>query len=364
MNICLMGPLPPLRGGIAQFNSRLARSLEAAGHRVARVGFRTLYPSLLFPGRTQFEPGPEPSWEGAGLLLRPFAPLSWPGVRRAVTSTGCDSCVVQWWHPFFAPCLEACTPRGIPTAVVCHNLAPHEGFPLGGALTRRYLAGKILAVHGGTDVDRALSLGASAVVRLFHPLYDQYLHDAPSREDARRTLGFAPDRVVILFFGLVRRYKGLDLLIQAMGLLPENHLLLAAGENYGSERELEREAEGLAGRFVRHDRFIPDSEVGLYFRAADIVALPYRSATQSGVAQIALAFGKPLVATDVGSLREVMEPGSTGELAQAPEPACLADALSRCADLLKDPDLEDRIRSFSRRFSWTVYTEKLLEALR
>jgi glycosyltransferase involved in cell wall biosynthesis len=360
----MMGPLPPLRGGIAQFNSRLSLSVEEAGHRVARVGFRTLYPSLLFPGRSQFEPPSAASGPCAEILIRPSAPLTWPGARRAVTLTGCQACVVQWWHPFFAPCLEACTPRGIPAAVVCHNLEPHEGFPLGGALTRHYLAGKILAVHGETDVGRAQALGASEVVRLFHPIYDQYLPGAPSREEARAVLGFAPDRVVILFFGLVRRYKGLDLLVQAMGLLPENYVLLAAGENYGSERELERDAGGLGGRIIRHDRFIPDSEVGLYFRAADIVALPYRSATQSGVAQIALAFGKPLVATDVGSLREILDPGSTGELAPVPEPACLAEALSRCSGLLKDPELEERVRSFSRRFSWDVYTQKLLEALR
>ncbi len=363
MKICMLGPFPPLRGGIAQFSSRLARSVEQAGHRVVRAGFRTLYPSLLFPGTTQFEPGPELPESGVLPLLRPSSPLTWPGALRSLSRAGCDACIVQWWHPFFAPCLKACTPRGIPAAVVCHNLEPHEGFPLGMRLTRSYLSGRILAVHGEKDVEAAWSLGASGVVRLFHPIYDQYLQNAPSREEARRTLGFAPDRVVVLFFGLVRRYKGLDLLIRAMGMLPENTVLLAVGENYQSERELEKEAEDLGERFVRHDRFVPDQEVGLYFRAADIVALPYRSATQSGVAQIALAFGKPMVVTDVGSLREVLEPGSTGELALTPEPACLAEALSRCAGLLGDPGLKNRVEAFSRRFSWEVYTEKLLEAL-
>ncbi len=363
MKICLLGPFPPLRGGIAQFNSRLAKALGEAGHRIEKVGFRTLYPRLLFPGRTQFEEAGSASPVEGVPLLRPTAPLTWPRTRRIISSMACDAAVVQWWHPFFAPCLSACLPRNIPAAAVCHNLLPHEGFPFAQALTERFMRSmRTLVVHGGTDVDRASSFGGR-VVTLFHPLYDQYLEGAPSRAEARRRLGIPEGRTVLLFFGLVRRYKGLDILIEAMKLLPDDTVLLAAGENYGDERELAEAASTLGDRFERHDRFIPDREVGVFFRAADIVVLPYRTATQSGVAQIALAFGKPMVVTDVGSLGETVQPGVTGEIAERPDAGLLAGAVMKCGRIVSDPGHGDRVAVFAARFSWKTYAEALVNGL-
>lgn len=363
MKICLLGPFPPFRGGIAQFNSRLARVLEETGHSVERVCFRTLYPKALFPGRTQIEAPGASSGPVCVPALRPTAPLSWPGTRRMLSSLGCHASIVQWWHPFFAPCLISCMPAGIPAAAVCHNLQPHEGFPFSGVLTRKFLKkARAIVVHGKADETRAAAMGGK-VVRLFHPLYDQYLPGAPSREEARRSLGIPDDRVVLLFFGLVREYKGLDILTRAMRLLPENHVLLAVGENYGPEKALEAIGGPLGNRFMRYDEFVPDPCVGRFFMAADMVVLPYRTATQSGVAQIALAFRKPMVVTDVGSLSETVEPGVTGELSPEPEEGALAEAVLRCGRLLPDPCLEDRIEGFSRRFSWRTYAEKVVKAL-
>lgn len=363
MRICLLGPFPPFRGGIAQFNTRLAAALEEEGHSVERAGFRTLYPGVLFPGRTQLEPPGSGQHPAVIRALRPTAPLSWPGTRRMLSSLGCRACIVQWWHPFFAPCLMSCMPRGIPSAAVCHNLSPHEGFPLAGTLTARFL-GRVntMVVHSGEDQARAEALGGKAL-RLFHPVYDQYLAGAPSRDEARKSLGIHEDMVVLLFFGLVREYKGLDVLIEAMDLLPQDHVLLAAGENYGSEPTLVARASSLGDRFIRHDLFVPDSGVARYFMAADMVVLPYRSATQSGVAQIALAFRKPVVVTDVGGLAETVEPGVTGEISPAADREDLARAVLRCGGLLDDPRLEERIEAFSRRFSWRSYAERVVKAL-
>lgn len=362
MKICLLGPFPPFRGGISQFNSRLAGALELAGQQVVKVGFRSLYPGVLFPGKSQYENSGAAVDRSDMPLLRPASPFSWSGARRRIGSLRCDAVVVQWWHPFFAPCLSACLPRGIPAMAVCHNLHPHEGFPFAKTLGRRFLNRmECIVVHGGADGERAASL-RGRVVRLFHPIYDQYLSAAPSREEARNRLGIPKESTALLFFGLVRRYKGLDMIVEAMKLLPENHVLIAAGENYGSEKDLSELAAPLGGRFLRFNTFIPDAEVGLYFGAADIVVLPYRTATQSGVAQIALAFRKPMVVTNVGSLGETVSPGVTGEIAE-PSPNDLAEAVKRCRHLLKDPELDARVGDWSARFSWKVYAETLVREL-
>lgn len=362
MRICLLGPFPPLRGGISQFNQRLAGALELEGHRVAKAGFRSLYPGFLFPGKSQYETSNRESPGEDIPLIRPTNPLSWPGARRAISSLGCDALVVQWWHPFFAPCLSACIPGGIPAAAVCHNLDPHEGFPLSKPIARMFLNRMdSIVVHGAADAERAAPLRGK-VIRLFHPIYDQYIAGAPSREEARSRLGIPQGSTALLFFGLVRRYKGLDLMVQAMEHLPENHILIAAGENYGSEEELAGLAAPLGGRFLRHAAFIPDSDVGLYFRASDIVVLPYRTATQSGVAQIALAFRKPMVVSTAGSLGETVLPGVTGEIA-GPDPQALAEAVTKCGSLLEDPGIEGKIGEWARRFSWKVYAETLVRGL-
>lgn len=362
MRICLMGPYPPLRGGISQFNFRLAGALEIEGHQVVRVGFRSLYPGFLFPGRSQYDATPEGAPRADMPLLRPTNPFSWSGTRRMISSLGCGAVVVQWWHPFFAPCLSACLPGGIPAAAVCHNLQPHEGFPFSKALGGHFLNRMdSIVVHGAADAERAARF-RGRVVRLFHPVYDQYTSGAPTREEARKRLGIPNGSTALLFFGLVRRYKGLDLMVRAMEHLSGDHILIAAGENYGSEDELSAIAAPLGGRFLRYNRFIPDADVGLFFMASDIVVLPYRTATQSGVAQIALAFGKPMVVSSAGSLGETVSPGVTGEIAE-PDPAALAEAVIRCGRLLENRELEARVGEQARRFSWKVYAETLVRGL-
>lgn len=362
MRIGLLGPFPPFRGGIAQFGARLADTLSGMGHSVDRIGFRTLYPGVFFPGKTQFEDSgshhpPVPR------LLHPTLFPSWPGARRRMSQMKWDLALVQWWHPFFAPCFFCTLPGGVPATAICHNLLPHEGFPLSRALARLFLRRtEAVAVHSGADAERAEALGIRAV-QLFHPLYDQYLPGAPSMEEARRKLGIGSDRVVLLFFGLVRRYKGLDTLVKAMKILPDDHVLLAVGENYGSEEKLLALASSLGNRFIRVSEFVPDSRVGLYFNASDVLVLPYRSGTQSGVAQIGLAFGKPVVTTSAGGLGEAVVPGSTGEIVREGSPESLAEGIERCVALLPDAGLPGRIASHAERFSWKAYAERLLEGV-
>ncbi len=367
MHLALAGPYPPWRGGIAQFTMRLHDALSARA-KVSRISYSRLYPRLLFPGSSQTDPGSTPVHE-ADVLLDSAMPLSWPRSRRRAAALGAEAALLEWWHPFFAPVLTAgMPPRGtLRRVAICHNVSPHEGFPLGERLTRSFLGScSLLVVHSGPDEERAAWFSPGGrVLRLFHPVYDQYAHPFIERDEARSRLGIAPEERMLLYFGLVRPYKGLQDLLAAMPLLPPEVRLVAVGECYSGRRgiELGLSARGVAGRASWVDRFVGDDEVGLYFRAADAVVLPYRSASQSGVAQIAIAFGKPLVLTRTGGLPELVEEGVTGTLAEPGDPASLADAVSRCLAIAADPETPSRIGSLAARFGWEEYASRLLEAL-
>jgi len=371
MRTALAGPFPPYRGGIAQFSMRLLETLRNRfpGDVFDAVSYRRLYPGILFPGTSQRSvPDPAVSGERAAEeLLDSLLPWRWLRARSLLEGRGIDRLVVQWWHPFFAPCLAMSLPRGARSAAVCHNVLPHEGFPLRRTLTSALLRRMdLLVVHSASDAEEAAVIaGHHRVLRLFHPVYDQYLRHSGGREAARAALGFGPDDRVVLFFGLVRPYKGLEDLVAALGLLPDDVSLLVAGESYMDTGVLRRriDSAGLSGRVHWHDRFVPDREVADFFDAADAVALPYRTATQSGVAQIALSFRKPLVLTDTGGLRELVDDGSTGRLVPVSDPEALAGAILSCLDLSRDAGTAERIGRKALEFTWPRYAETLMEAL-
>jgi glycosyltransferase involved in cell wall biosynthesis len=373
MKTAVVGPFPPYRGGIAQFSGRLLETLRGAfpSDMTGAVSYRRLYPGFLFPGTSQKDPA---GWRGEGVaepapeeLLDSLDPFAWPRTRRILTERAYDRMIVQWWHPFFAPCLSRSLPGGVPTAAVCHNVRPHEGFPMGRRLASSFLRRvDLLVVHSASDAEEAERIsGRDRVLRLYHPLYDQYLPYSHGRSASRSLLGYSAEDMVVLFFGLVRPYKGLDDLITAMAMLPAEVKLLVAGESYMDRGPMLRsiEAAGLSGRVRWDDRFVQDREVALYFETADIVALPYRTATQSGVAQIALSFGKPLVLADTGGLGELVDEGSTGCLTPPGCPESLAGAIVSCLRLSLDPDIRERILRKSLQFSWEGYASSLMKAL-
>lgn len=367
MRLALAGPFPPWRGGIAQFSMRLEKALSDVVE-TRRVTYSRLYPGFLFPGTSQIEPGGVHD-DKASAFIHSYNPFSWPGSSRRIAALEPTCAVAQYWHPFFAPSLLLGLPgtARVPRAAICHNVLPHEGFPFARALARAFLRScRLLVVHSRADEDEAHAVSpGSAVLRLFHPVYDQYVGPARDSASARAGLGLDPGRGLVLFFGLIRPYKGLEDLLEAFARVPEGTDLLVAGECYsGRDRILERIGRpDLSGRVRWIDRFIPDSGVDALFRAADAVALPYRSATQSGVAQIALAFRKPLVLTRTGGLAELVEEGRTGFLADPCDPAGLAASIVSALELSRDPSVEDEIARFARRFSWESYAASLLEAL-
>ena len=361
----LVGPAWPWRGGIAHFQLATARALAARGHRVDAVTFRRQYPDRLFPGRSQFDDGPPPSDQPiAPQLLDPISPGSWLRAARAIPG---QVAVLMVWMPFFAPMLGVIArrlrARGVRVLAVVHNALPHERRPGDRMLTRWMLRACDGIVAMSEQVARdvgALGIGAPLEV-VPHPTYDGFGEPVP-RARARAALALPADVPVFLFFGFIRRYKGLDVLLDAwaevLHHVPDARLVVA-GEFYADEEALRRQAASL-GASVRLDAdYIPDERVAAYFGAADAVVQPYRTATQSGVAQIAFHFGRPVVTSDVGGLAEVVPDGVAGRVVPPEDPAALAGALVAFVRGQQGPRLEAGVAVERQRYTW----ERLAEAL-
>ncbi|MBZ0168986.1 Glycosyl transferase, group 1 [Candidatus Methylomirabilis lanthanidiphila] len=359
MNICLIGPMHPLRGGIAHYNAQLALELKKR-HEIAMISFSRQYPAVLFPGRTQFDPGPPPSGLIAEPLLDSINPVSWLRTGRRIAEIAPDLTVVHWWHPFFGPCLGAAVRVsrrrfGARVIFICHNVVPHEPFPAADSLTRFALAtGHAWLVQSETDQRHLelFNLRGPALLAPHPP--GQGFGEPIDQEEAKRRLGLTG--TILLFFGLIRRYKGLPCLLEAMALVLQqvDCTLLVVGEFYDGKDQCLRliNTLGLASRVRVIDRFIPDDEVSLYFCAADLVVLPYESATQSGIVPIAYAFERPVVVTAVGGLPEAVQDGETGLLVEPRNPTALAAAIIRFFEERLGPAFSRNI-SQRTRFSWT-----------
>ncbi len=345
MKIVSIGPAPPWRGGIAQYHFALVNALQALGAGVEVVTFQRLYPRLLFPGTDPRDRSPGSLPPLGEEVLRPLAPRSWGKAARLISGHRPDLILFHWWHPFFAPAylgvLRALGRRQpLPRiGMICHNIQSHEGMIGGTWLARKMLRKTGFAITGGASMaEEARSFNPrieTAVVH--HPAYVlPGMPDPPSKEEARRILGLPEGGVVFLFFGLVREYKGLDTLIEALGQLGSSHAwsCVVAGEFYQSRIPYEERISelGLEDRVRIEDRFIPPEEAPAFFAAADATVLPYHHATQSGVAALSFAMHRPVVTTAVGSLPEMITEGVNGWLVPPGEPGALADRLARLAE--------------------------------
>lgn len=337
LHVALVGPLPPYRGGIAHFTQSLQRSLGARGHRTSAVTFARQYPERLFPGTTQFEDAP--AEDGAPRLLDSLGPRSWGRTARHLLDGRPDVVVFQYWHPFFAPGYGRVARRlrkeGVRVLALVHNALPHERRRGDRALSRYFLR----ACDGAVVLSASVRRDVEALVpglpvrQVAHPVYDLFGSAVP-REAARRALDLPEAAPVLLFFGFVRRYKGLHVLLDAMpdvlGRLPEARLVVA-GEFYDEPAPYREQVQRHdLHEAVRFDAaYVPSDRVALYFSAADLVVQPYVSATQSGVAQVAFHFGRPVVTTDVGGLAETVPDGEAGLVVPPEDPAALAAAIVR-----------------------------------
>jgi glycosyltransferase involved in cell wall biosynthesis len=368
MKIAVVGPAYPFRGGIAHYTMLLASQLATA-HDTRLYSFERQYPTWLFPGRSQLDPSSAPLAEvETRRWLTPWWPLSWRRVVNDWKTWQPDRVVVQWWVPFMAPMtawLVAQARRlGIRSTLICHNVLPHERSQVDQFLTRLALRqADHLIVHSTAQEGVARNLLADCVTTVTpHPSYASFQARRWTRDQARAQLNL--DGNVLLFFGLVRPYKGLLDLIEALpAVLSEIDVtLLVVGEIWGESGAYQaRVAElGLQAKIRFIDRYVPNDEAALYFAAADICVLPYREATGSGVLQLAFGTGVPVVATRTGGMEEVVEHGVTGLLVDPGDVTGLSRAIIRVFKESCATEFRRSIAQQQARFDWQHLSNVIL----
>lgn len=366
MKIVIVGPAHPYRGGIAALNDRLAQAFVDEGHEVSIESFSLQYPGWLFPGKSQFTTGAPPHTITTNRTINSINPVTWAATGKRIRTAKPDLVILRFWIPFMGPALGTIgrlIRRNHQTTVIAltDNIIPHEKKPGDRMLTRYFLG----AVHGViamsesvlNDLDRL----DKAKPRRWgpHPIYDHYGQLLP-RTEALEKLGLESNKNYLLFFGLIRDYKGLDLLLEALAdsRLKELQVhVLVAGEFYSNEDKYRQQVEdlGIAAQVTFINRYIPDQEVENYFSAADMVVQPYRSATQSGVTQVAYHFDKPMLVTNVGGLAEIVGHNKGGYVCQ-PDPKEIADAVFDFYTHNRKSAFEAHVRKEKKRFSWNFFT--------
>lgn len=368
MRIVICGPAHPYRGGIAAYNERLAQQLLQEGDAAAIYTFRLQYPSFLFPGKTQFDHGYAPDGVPITRAINSVNPLNWFSIGLRLRRTRPDLVIMRYWLPFLAPALGFIarlvrSNKRTMVITIFDNVVPHEKRFGDRMLTKffiRSIDGALVMTRAVENDLRQFSADMPCVISP-HPLFDNY--SAPvSRAEALVRLKLCPTDRFILFFGFIREYKGLDLLLRAMAEQCVRDLgvkLIVAGEFYESEKpyfDLIHQLE-IGDMITFHSRFISDDEVKYYFSAASVVVQPYRSATQSGVTQVAYHFNKPMIVTNVGGLAEIVPDGVCGYVVE-PDPAAIAAAICNffSGDELR---FSAGIEEKKKEYSWDRLTEAL-----
>lgn len=369
MRIIIVGTAYPYRGGLSAFNERIAYEYQQNEHEVEIYTFSLQYPGFLFPGKTQYSEEPAPKGLKIVRRVNSCNPLNWLSVGREIRKKRPDLLITKYWLPFMAPCLgtiERLVKKNGHTKIVSilDNIIPHE-HRIGDRIFSKYFVGSTDAfVAMSKSVLNDLGQFDSQKPRCFcpHPLYDHY-GELVAKEVARQQLNLEKDGRYVLFFGFIRGYKGLDLLFDAMAdprMKEMGIKVVVAGEFYGDPKPYMEQIErlGIQDRVVLHTDFIPDSKVNNFFRACDIVAQPYKSATQSGVTQIAFHFEKPMLVTNVGGLPEIVPDGVLGYVVE-PEPKQIADALVKYYQEDREEAFTEGVRREKVKYEWS----RLLEAI-
>lgn len=377
MKLAFLGPAPPFRGGIVTYYGILGRALLARGHSLHWASFRKQYPKFLFPGTEQ--EGESAAWLQLPNTRNfvPWSPWSWWRTYRDLADAAPDALVIKYWLPFFAPGFWAVTrlvARRTSTRVIylLDNVIPHEKYPLGTFLTRQALRQGHGYIAQSDQVRRDLftvlpDTAPRAVITTPHPVYDFGEPGRPrkSKAGARAALGLPADARLVLFFGFIKPYKGVAHLIDASGVLKDefgNGLrVLIVGDIYGEKQPyLDRiAASGGADIIDLVDDFVPDAVVEDYFLAADLAVLPYVSATQSGIVQIAYNYDLPVVTTDVGGLPEVVRDGETGFIVPPGDAEALARAVTRFFREDRADDFAKAVAEEKAKYSWDRMAEAI-----
>ncbi len=371
--ITIIGPAYPLRGGgMSTFNERLARAFIDDGHEVTIYTFSLQYPSIFFPGTSQYSDEAAPEGLNIKVLINSINPFNWIKVGNLLRKEKPDLIVVRYWLPFMGPCFGTIlriAKKNKHSKVVCiaDNVVPHEKRVGDNAFTAYFIK--------PVDAFISMSQKVLADLRLFdttkpahfipHPLYDNF-GEKITQLEARQHLGISAKQPLILFFGFIRKYKGLDILLHAMAILKDKMpslRLMVAGEFYEDQKELEALIEklGISDQLLLHTHFITDSEIKYYLCAADLVVQPYRNATQSGVTPLAYHFEIPMLVTNVGGLAAMVPDGKVG-LVATPDAASIAEKIELYFKTGATPYLPF-IQEEKKKFSWKNMVSALLEAV-
>jgi glycosyltransferase involved in cell wall biosynthesis len=372
MKFALVGPAYPYRGGISQYTTSLYHALNAR-HDVLLVSFSRQYPRFFFPGSSQQDDSSDAFMAPNERMLDSINPPSWKRAGRRICEYEPDLLLFQWWQPFFGMAFAKVAKvvrreSGARVAYLCHNVYPHERLSFqAGKWLENYLIRRAFSesdgflVHAEEMVAQVREINPSAVVRrIYHPLYDFY-----SRWEADKdSLGQRAGKKRLLFFGKVRPYKGLDVLLRALGRLKGSldFEAVIAGEFYMDSVPFKKLADelGLTERLIWHERYIPNEAVPEFFQEADLVVLPYQEATQSGVVPVAYQFETPVVVGDAGGLSEVVLHGKTGYLFPPGDDAVLADRIQDFFRLDKGEEFRDNISLLKERLSWDHVVEEIV----
>ncbi len=365
--IAFLSVFPPFRGGIARFSHHLYEELRQR-HTTHAYNFTKLYPPLLFPGTSQTEQGEEPY---AVPVLHSHQPLNWRAAGLRMLQAKPQVLVYSHWHPFFAPAMRAAISTmkdrrpGLEVVGLFHNVLPHEYFPGARLLTNRLLEVTDVPVvlSSQTEAEMAVWRPGRDPVRLFHPVYDQPVPAVPTA-DLRRKHGIRPDETVLLFFGFVRPYKGLDILIEALNrldLAALNLRILVVGEFYIDP------AETLKGIRNEHlpqyeivNRYVSREEAGEYLALSDALVLPYRSASQSGILSNAVNFQLPVIVSNLPGLTDHVSDGVNGYIHRREDPADLARAIHRFVTEADRPSLRAAMGALKAELGWGTFARRLL----
>ena len=371
-SIIIIGPAHPLRGGLASFDERLARQFQQEGFDTSIYTFSLQYPNFLFPGTTQYSSEPAPKNIPIKVCINSINPLNWIRVGNELKKMKPAIIVVRYWLPIMGPCLGTIlrlVKNNKHTRVICiaDNIIPHEK-RLGDKPFTSYFIKPIdafitMSEKVMNDLRQFTQKPAQQVV---HPLYDNF-GEALDKHVARKYLGLPENEKIILFFGFIRKYKGLDLLLEAMKIISKqqptisNIKLLVAGEFYEDRKFYDDliNSLGIASSLILRTEFIADSEVKFYLSAADFVVQPYRNATQSGVTPLAYHFEKPMLVTNVGGLPNLVPDGKVGLVAE-PEPASIAEKIAALYTMGENHFLP-YLQEEKKKYSWQLLTQKILE---
>lgn len=364
--VVIIGPAHPLRGGLASFDERLARAFQQQGDEVTIYTFSLQYPNFLFPGTTQYSSEPAPIDINIEVCINSVNPLNWISIGNKLKKLRPDIIVVRYWLPFMGPCLGTMLRRvkknkHTKIVTIADNVIPHEKRPGDKQFTQYFVKPVDAFITMSEKVMSDLrTFTNKAAKQIVHPLYDNF-GEQVDKATARIHLGIDPDQNIILFFGFIRKYKGLDLLLEAMNILSKNQAseirhpkLLVAGEFYEERKTYDDLIQNLsiADQLILRTDFIADSEVKYYLSAADFVIQPYRNATQSGVTPLAYHFEKPMLVTNVGGLPDLVPDGKVGLVCE-PEPAAIASHILKLYELGEEHFLP-HLRDEKKKYSWSV----------